>query len=125
MRITPENITDLKENQIFVFGSNSMGFHTGGSAKLASERFGAVMGQANGLQGKSYGIDSMSGLNRLKSCVMAFIMFAEDHPNLTFYVTAVGTGIAGMKPKEVAPLFKDCLEMENVYLPKSFIECLI
>lgn len=125
MRITPENITDLRENQIFVFGANSAGNHFGGAARLAHERFGAIMGQGEGLQGQSYGIDSMSGFSKFAISARAFQLFAEFNPHYDFYVTAVGCGIAGMKPSEVAPLFKDCLELENVYLPKSFIECLI
>lgn len=43
--LTPENIQELKENQIFVFGSNMNGNHAGGAARLAVEKFGAIMGQ--------------------------------------------------------------------------------
>lgn len=55
MRITPENITKLDSNQIFVFGSNQSGRHGKGAAKTALG-WGAVYGQAEGLQGKTYGI---------------------------------------------------------------------
>lgn len=54
--LTPENIQELKENQIFVFGSNMNGNHAGGAARLAVEKFGAIMGQAEGIQGQSYAI---------------------------------------------------------------------
>lgn len=53
-KFTPENIQELKENQVFVFGSNMNGNHAGGAARLAVEKFGAIMGQAEGLQGQSY-----------------------------------------------------------------------
>ena len=57
---TPENIQELKENQIFVFGSNMNGNHAGGAARLAVEKFGAIMGQAEGLQGQSYAIPTLN-----------------------------------------------------------------
>lgn len=63
-RITPERITRLAANEVFVFGSNSQGLHYGGAAKVAAEKFGAIMGQGHGMQGKSYAIDSMSGIDR-------------------------------------------------------------
>ena len=44
--LTPENIQELKENQIFVFGSNMNGNHAGGAARLAVEKFGAIMGES-------------------------------------------------------------------------------
>lgn len=57
--LTPENIQELKENQIFVFGSNMNGNHAGGAARLAVEKFGAIMGQAEGIQGQSYAIPTL------------------------------------------------------------------
>ena len=53
-RITPDNITRLGANEIFVFGSNEQGLHYGGAAKAAMENFGAIMGQGNGLQGGKF-----------------------------------------------------------------------
>ena len=41
-RYTPDRISKLKENEIFVFGSNLEGAHGGGAARLAYNRFGAV-----------------------------------------------------------------------------------
>lgn len=58
-RFTPDNIQELKENQIFVFGSNMNGNHAGGAARLAVEKFGAIMGQAEGIQGQSYAIPTL------------------------------------------------------------------
>lgn len=49
-------VTELTDNQIFVFGSNTQGRHGKGAALTAKEKFGAVYGQASGLQGKSYAI---------------------------------------------------------------------
>lgn len=120
-QFTPDFITELKENEIFVFGSNLQGMHGGGAARLAHEKFGAIWGQDVGLQGQSYGIPTMhGGVDAIKPYVDEFIEFAKSHPELTFLVTRIGCGIAGFRDEEIAPLFKECIEMENVCLPRSF-----
>ncbi len=122
-QFTPDFITELKENEIFVFGSNLQGMHGGGAARLAYDKFGAIWGQGVGLQGQSYGIPTMhGGVDAIKPYVDEFIEFAKSHPELTFLVTRIGCGIAGFRDEEIAPLFKECIEMENVCLPKSFHE---
>ena len=118
-RITPENIQTLRPGQVFVFGSNSRGSHSGGAAAFAL-RFGAIDGQAEGMQGDSYAIVSMDGLEVMQEQVGRFIRYAKEHPERTFLVTAVGCGIAGFEPKEVAPMFSEAVDMKNVWLPKSF-----
>lgn len=124
-RITPENITSLKENEIFVFGSNLAGMHGGGAARVAYNKFGAIWGQGVGLQGQSYGIPTMhGGVVRIQPYVDEFIIFAEEHPEMHFLVTRVGCGIAGFKDEEIAPLFKRAMALENVSLPESFWKCL-
>lgn len=119
-RVTPERITDLHPNEIFVFGSNMHGYHGGGAAAFAMERFGAIYGQGEGLQGQSYAIPSMEGLNNLKAAVDRFIDFASKHPEMRFLVTRIGCGIAGYSPRDIAPLFRDCILLENVTLPLDF-----
>ena len=122
-RFTPDFIRELKENEIFVFGSNLEGMHGGGAARLAYNKFGAIWGQGVGLQGQSYGIPTMhGGVEDIKPYVDEFIEFAKSHPELTFLVTRIGCGIAGFRDEEIAQLFKECIEMENVCLPKSFHE---
>lgn len=120
-QFTPDFITELKENEIFVFGSNLQGMHGGGAARLAYEKFGAIWGQGVGLQGQSYGIPTMhGGVDAIKPYVDEFIDFAKSHPELTFLVTRIGCGIAGFRDEEIAPLFKECIEIDNVILPRSF-----
>ena len=120
-RITPEHITSLKSNEIFVFGSNLAGAHAGGAAYLAYQRFGAVMGQGVGLQGQSYAIPTMQGgANTILPYVEEFIAFAQQHPEMTFLVTKIGCGIAGFTPAEIAPLFAGAIEVENIHLPMDF-----
>ena len=122
-QFTPDFITELKENEIFVFGSNLQGMHGGGAARLAYKKFGAIWGQGVGLQGQSYGIPTMhGGVDAIKPYVDEFIEFAKSHPELTFLVTRIGCGIAGFRDEEIAPLFKECIEIDNVILPRSFIQ---
>ena len=123
-RVASDNITELGENEIFVFGSNIQGAHGGGAAWFAHKRFGAEWGVGEGLTGCTYALPTMEGEASLKAAVKHFIACAKQHPELTFLVTAVGCGIAGYTPQEVATLFKEALALENVYLPEVFIEVL-
>lgn len=125
-RYTPDRISELKENEIFVFGSNLEGSHDGGAAKLAYNRFGAVWGLGTGIQGRSYAIPTMQGgVETIRPFVAAFIQFAKQNTTLTFLVTRIGCGIAGFRDEEIAPLFEDALDLENVILPKEFVENLV
>ena len=119
-RVTPQMIRQLGENEIFVFGSNANGYHRGGAAAFAMREFGAVWGQGEGLQGKSYAIPTMEGLDQLREAVNRFAAFADQHQELRFLVTMVGCGIAGYSPRDIAPLFKGCIDLENVALPIEF-----
>ena len=119
---TPERITELKDDEVFVFGSNLAGMHGGGAAYVAFQKFGAVMGCGVGLRGQSYAIPTMQGgVETIKPYVDEFISFAKSHPDLFFYVTRIGCGIAGFRDKDIAPLFKDAAGVENICLPKSFV----
>ena len=93
VQLSPEHITELKENEIFVFGSNLEGRH--------------------------------GGIDVIKPYVDEFINFAKEHSELKFLVTRIGCGIAGFSDEEMAPLFKDAIETENIYLPKSFYYILV
>ena len=119
-RVTPPVVRHLEENEIFVFGSNANGYHGGGAAAVAMHNFGAVWGQGEGLQGKSYAIPTMEGLEKLKEAVDRFTVFADQHQELRFLVTMIGCGSAGYSPREIAPLFKGCIYLENVALPSGF-----
>jgi hypothetical protein len=125
MNYTPNFITTLAPNEVFVFGSNLEGMHGGGAAAAAMRFFGAVWGQGVGLQGQSYAIPTMhGGVDEIRPYVDEFIEFARKHPELTFLVTRIGCGIAGFTDQQIAPLFVYALEMSNVILPKTFVEIL-
>lgn len=117
---TPNHISTLEDKQIFVFGSNEQGMHCGGAARTAVEKFGAIMGQGEGLQGQSYAIPTMEGIDSMRKAINRFIEYAKEHPELTFLVTRIGCGIAGYKEEEVAPLFAEAKDISNIYLPREF-----
>ena len=120
-RTTPEFIEELKPGEIFVFGSNLEGMHGGGAAYVAHRKFGAIWGQGVGLQGQSYGIPTMQGgVETIRPYVDEFLVFAKQHPELTFLVTRIGCGIAGFRDSEIAPLFEKTHDMENVVLPEGW-----
>ena len=119
-RITPSQVNVLESDEIFVFGSNFHGAHKGGAAKAAKEKFGAVWGIGEGLQGQSYAIPTMEGLENLPPAIQRFTSFAKQHKELRFFVTAIGCGIAGYQAEAIAPFFLEAAYLPNVYLPLSF-----
>lgn len=131
MRIAPSNIIKLEPGEIFVFGSNLAGRHGRGAAHQAMRKFGAIYGVASGLQGRSYGIPTKDRNMRILSVgqiephVNRFIKFAIQNPQYKFLVTEIGTGLAGYKYKDIAPLFRDALVVENIFLPENFLKVLI
>lgn len=129
MIYTPEIITTLKPNEVFVFGSNNQGKHGKGAAKLAHEKFGAIYGTPVGLQGQSYAIVTKDLRIGKKSMPIEYIeiqirqlySFAKlTRPDLTFLVTKIGCGLGGYKVDEIAPLFKQLPKFPNIILPKEF-----
>lgn len=122
---TPGMIAELRLDEVFVFGSNLEGMHGGGAARAAFKNFGAVMGCGVGLRGQSYAIPTMQGgVETIAPYVDQFIAFAKEHPELFFYVTRIGCGIAGFRDRDIAPLFASAVGMENICLPESFLKVL-
>ena len=129
MNYTPDYIDNLLPDQVFVFGSNILGYHAGGASRMAYKRFGAVWGQADGLQGQSYAIPVDYGKQKvgedvIKESIDRFIQFAKEHHEQQFLVTRIGCGIGGFKDKEMAVYFKKALDLDNISLPRSFVEAL-
>lgn len=126
---TPDYIDRLLPNQIFVFGSNTLGYHTGGASGTARKKFGAVWGQAEGLQGQSYAIpvDFGKGIRKdveVMEKINRFLAFTKEHTDLFFLVTRIGCGVGGYRDEEMAQFFKNALDLQNVSLPKSFVDAL-
>jgi hypothetical protein len=105
-------IMAIRSNEVFVFGSNIAGRHGKGAALTAKLNYGARQGQGVGLQGRSYAIPTKDAALRdlplpaIDQHIGDFIKFAEEHPELSFYVTPVGCGLRGLKQEVVLPLFK-------------------
>ncbi len=124
-QFTPVLITELTDDEVFVFGSNLAGQHGGGAARIAYETFGAEWGVGVGLTGQSYAIPTMQGgVETIKPYVDDFVAFAKAHQELFFYVTRIGCGIAGFRDRDIAPLFADAVGVENICLPESFVRLL-
>ena len=117
-------VTSLPDNYIFVFGSNRAGRHGKGAALTAKRKFGAIEGTGYGLQGKSFGIPtkdrrlSVLPLSAISSYCSKLIALAKETPDVIYFVTEIGCGLAGYSPKDIAPLFKGA--PDNLELPISF-----
>lgn len=111
---------------IFVFGSNLAGRHGAGAAKFAMKNHGAKYGQGFGIQGNSFAIPTKDAnirtlpLRHIRIYVEMFKIFAKDHPELTFQLTPIGCGLAGYKPSDIGPMFKN--SPANVVIPDEFKE---
>ena len=124
-RFSPERIESLRADEIFVFGSNRQGWHGGGAAAYARQRFG-LSGEKES-DARDSVMRSLQWMDRLRKSVLMwreFIAYAEAHPELTFLVTEIGCGIAGYTVTQIAPLFSATLDMPNVLLPQRFVEYL-
>lgn len=130
IRTTPEVIKRLNYNEVFVFGSNKAGRHGAGAAKDAL-KFGARYGHFFGRMAQTYAIPtktvtlSIMNLDEIEQCVKVFIRHAKEHPDDVFLVTPIGCGLANYRPEQIAPMFAECVKLNNVHLPKSFWDVLI
>lgn len=125
-RVSPDLIESLDQNDIFVFGSNIFGFHDGGASERAYTRFGAIWGQADGIQGQSYAIPT-DGVtyHMLMSYVYEFIEYARSHSDKKFLLTRIGCGAAGYNSAQIAPLFSRAVLIPNILLPRDFWKYLL
>lgn len=129
-RITPDNITNLSDGEVFVFGSNISGIHGAGAAKTALQ-WGAIYGKGFGMQGNTFALPTKDhniktlDIAKISEYVDQFLLYAKLTKDKTFLVTPIGTGLAGIPSQIIAPLFKDALYLENVYLPKIFLDELL
>lgn len=113
-------------SDVFVFGSNLLGVHGAGAALHAKKYFGAIQGQGYGRQGNSFAIPTKSTphktlpLSEIQTYVTSFLEYAKENYWEVFNITAIGCGLAGYAPKDIAPMFKDA--PTNCNLPREFNE---
>jgi len=118
----------LQSASVFVFGSNLAGRHGKGAAKFARDHHGAIPGRGAGRQGASYAIPTKDAhlkplpLREIELHVALFIIYAREHPDLDFQVTAIGTGLAGYRHEQIAPMFADA--PPNCTLPPEWLRLL-
>ena len=125
LKFTPENITSLGEDEIFVFGSDPKGERIGPAEETAIKNFGASTEQPVGIRGQSYGIPTMfDSVDIIKPYVDEFIALAREWDQTTFYITRIGCGCAGFTDAQIAPLFAEALPLYNIRLPESFYRIL-
>jgi hypothetical protein len=128
-KVDPRIDPRVVSKSIFVFGSNLRGVHGKGAALCARQYHGAVYGQGVGVQGSSYAIPTKDGalrplpISAIKPYVDEFKEFAASRPDLAFQVTAIGCGLAGYKPEDIAPLFRG--SPRNCVFPSEFIPLLV
>ena len=128
IQYTPEIITNLKHEQIFVYGSNTAGIHGAGAARQAL-KWGARMGQ-DGFNGQTYGISTKDDsiitlpLDEIHKNVKKFLKFANQNKQFEFLVTKVGMGLAGLTIRDIGPMFFFALDYShsNVIMPREFHE---
>ena len=123
--ITPACVHQLELHEVFVFGSNEAGIHGAGAARQAHNHFGAKAGQGFGKAGRTFAIPTKDWqietlpLPAIGFYVSRFLEFARHNKPLTFLVTPIGCGLAGYKPHQIAPMFRDA--PMNVALPNEFV----
>jgi len=130
---TPEIINSLNKDEIFVFGSNTEGRHGKGSALIARQKFGAIYGQARGLQGQSYAIvtkDLSKGIRSVtldsifNELIDLFIFAHETKKYKKFYIVKIGSSLAGFTITEMKSLFEEIHSKafipNKIILPKEY-----
>jgi hypothetical protein len=127
IKVTDENTNTLKENEIFVFGSNLAGIHGGGASLHAKNNFGAVTSVGEGLTGQCYAlptkdknIETLPFYEIYKS--VEVLLKVVKNSDKFFIITAVGCGLAGYSANDIAPMFEPFVHLPNVSLPQSFID---
>lgn len=116
------------EGLIFVFGTNLAGFHGAGAALAAYKYYGAQLGVGEGITGNTYAIPTKDEnivtreMEGIVESVARFVLFTIEHPELKFFVTRVGCGLAGLKDEEMAPLFYEAINCSFPAPWKEYLE---
>ena len=131
---TPDHIIIdmMGPNDIFVFGSNTLGIHGKGAAKTAKRWFGARHGVGEGLIGNSYALPTLYAEqvgqliltkrtdDDLYESMCIFYNCADDHPGLLFWLTRVGCGLASYEEAYMIELFSSIPTPTNILKPEGW-----
>ena len=120
--LAPDKISELSSCEIFVFGSNPIGLHDGGAARIACEKFGAEQGVGEGPTGRCYAIPTMGlSLRKIHAHIKRFTDYVMEHPMNRFLLTRIGCGYAGFSDSQMAPLFREAARLANVAVPRAWV----
>jgi len=150
MRFYEGHINSLKENEIFVFGSNPEGRHGRGAAKYAKDKFGAIYGKGRGLQGQSYALptknltpnyeeqiskrkkivyeksgDKSLSKEQIKTNIKELYKLVRTMPESHFYIAYQNdyNNLNGYSSEEMFDLFTEKLKIpKNIYFSDTFKE---
>ena len=101
-RITPHRLGELTKGQVLVYGSNEAT-------------------QGRGLQDGKYAIPTAGKpIRDIEREVTDFILFADSHPELIFFVTRLGCDNTPFRDEDIAPFFAKAYSLPNVYLPAEY-----
>lgn len=127
------------KDTIFVFGSNPEGRHGAGAARTAREKFGAIYGQGEGLQGNAYalptkdlivkenrGLRSMSA-EQITENIKKMYDVARENPSKKFKVAYTHElnekSLNGYTGAEMIKMFKDAGPIpSNVIFSKNWTD---
>lgn len=121
-----KGIKQLRQNDVFVFGSNEAGNHGAGAARQARQQFDMPFGKSYGHYGRCFAIptkdeyiDTLS-LSQIEGYVQGFLAYAKGKKRVTFLVTTIGTGLGGLLHSQIAPMFEKApvnCEFDDVWKP--------
>jgi len=117
-----------QNGEVFVFGSNLAARHGGGAAKLAEQKYGASRSINEGMSGNSYAIPTKDKsietlpLQIIDLYVDTFLNYAENHPEMQFFMTRIGCVLAGYADSQIAPMFRGA--PDNINFPEEWNEYL-
>lgn len=141
-------INNLKEDEVFVFGSNPEGRHGAGAAKIAKIKFGAIYGKGRGLQGQSYALPTKNltagfeekisarkkivyekageksiSKEQIKENIKEMYKLARKRKDLKFYIAYKNEtrNLNGYSSEEMFELFTDKLQIpKNIIFSDTF-----
>jgi hypothetical protein len=126
--------SDIPDNGIFVFGSNTEGRHGKGAALVAFYHFGAIYGKSIGPQGRSFAIVTKNLRAKVHPSIPRVYIeiqikdlynTAYQNSDKLFYV-AYGTGknLNAYSPREMADMFSCVPIPENMVFEEEFAKLL-
>ena len=123
----------LNKDQIFVFVSNTQGRHGKGAALTARLRFGAIYGNPEGIQGKSFAIITKDltkkthpsrTVSQIISQIEKLYKYATLHPDKEFIIPykCSDYNLNAYSSEEMAKMFASRCIPDNIIFDKLFYE---